>query len=223
MPVESNAEASADELVMGFRVRSCTDGVEIATTQSGRHSAWNGGAVYALLRKILPEASPASVAKALGAFQGVRQRFEVVAPQAGGHPAIVNDYAHNPEKVAAAIGAAHERFGGPLGVVFQPHGFSALAFTREPLLEHLKQCLGTDDLFLMLPVYYAGGTAAFTPTSQEVAAQYAEAGLPVRFVADRPAAAALLKARHDLKAWLVLGGRDASLRAWSLQLARRPG
>ena len=204
----------------GIAFRS-TDGMEITTTQSGRHSAWNGGAAYALLREALPNASSEALSRALGAFKGVRQRFEVVAPQTDAMPAIINDYAHNPEKVAAAIGAAHERFGSPLGVVFQPHGYSALAFTREPLLEHLKQCLKNDDLFLMLPVYYAGGTAAFTPRADEVAAQYAAEGLPVQFVADRPTAAALLKARRDLKAWLVLGGRDASLRAWSLQLARR--
>ncbi len=201
-------------------VFTSSDGLSVATTQSGRHSAWNGSAVYALLREILPSAAPSAIAQALGAFKGVRQRFEVVAPPREGRPAIVNDYAHNPEKVAAAIACAHERFGGPLGIVFQPHGFSALAFTREPLLEHLRQCLKGDDLFIMLPVYYAGGTVAFTPTADEVAAQYAAAGLPVRHMGDRPAAVAILKARKDLKAWLILGGRDASLREWSLQLAR---
>ena len=72
--------------------------------------------------------------------------------------AVVNDYAHNPEKIAASIQCARERFGSPLGIVFQPHGFGALRFMEEALAEHLRRSLEPGDLFMMLPVYYAGGT-----------------------------------------------------------------
>ena len=196
------------------------DGHTVHTTQSGRHSAWNGSAVLELLRAALPSAAPEALCSALGAFRGVRQRFEVIAGASAGHPAIVNDYAHNPEKIAAAVATARERFGGgALGIVFQPHGFGPLGFIRQALEEQLRKVLVPGDLFLMLPVFYAGGTSSFKPTSQEVAAQYAAAGLPVRFTGTRDEAAALLASRNGLAAWLVLGGRDASLRTWSIELA----
>ncbi len=187
------------------------------TTQTGRHSAWNGAAVTAMLRLALPELDDNAIADALGAFRGVRQRFEVVSP-AGAHRTVINDYAHNPEKIQAAIAAARERCGSPLAIAFQPHGFGPLGFMRQPLKEHLQQCLKPGDTFVFLPVFYAGGTSSFSPTSDEVAAEYAADGLPVTAAPDRAAATALFTA-SNANTWLILGARDASLRTWSKELA----
>ena len=75
--------------------------------------------------------------------------------------------------VLRAVAAARERFGGPLGIVFQPHGYGPLGFMREALAEHLGNCLKPGDRFVFLPVYYAGGTSSFKPTSAELAAEFA--------------------------------------------------
>ena len=107
----------------------------------------------------------------------------------------------------------------PLAMVWQPHGFKALGDQREALLEALKKVLRPDDLFLMLPVYYAGGTTSGKPTSAEVCEQYAVAGLPVEFVGTRKEVEARFCAFMPAKAWLVLGARDASLRTWTQELA----
>ena len=204
-------------LPTGMRFESM-DGVEVQSTQSGIHSAWNGAAVYQLLRLALPQEAPEKLAAAMGAFQGVRQRFEVVsAPSAA--VAVVNDYAHNPEKIAAAIRTGRERFGAPLGIVFQPHGFGALRFMEEALGEQLAGALETGDRFMMLPVYYAGGTVNFSPTSDEVATRFAQRGLPVEAIADRQTAREILQ-KGGFKAWLIIGARDASLRTWSQELAK---
>jgi len=192
------------------------DGVEVESTQSGVHSAWNGSAVYAVLRMAMPNEEPARIAKAMGAFKGVRQRFEVLT-KTGAAVAVINDYAHNPEKIAASIRTARERFGAPVGVVFQPHGFGALRFMEEALQKELAGALESTDSFLMLPVYYAGGTVNPSPTSEEVAGRFALAGLPARAIPDRAVAEAALRA-GNFKAWLILGARDASLRTWSLLL-----
>ncbi|MBQ4479016.1 MAG: hypothetical protein II943_00070 [Victivallales bacterium] len=191
----------------------------VHSCQAGQHSAWNGQAVYQLLRQVLPEVSPAGLAEAMGAFRGVRQRFEIMSARDAAI-AVVNDFAHNPEKLSAAISAARERYGSPLAMVWQPHGFKALGDQREALLEALEKVLRPDDLFLMLPVYYAGGTTSGKPTSAEVCEQYAAAGLPVGFVATRQEVEARFRAFTSAKAWLVLGARDASLRTWTQELAR---
>ena len=193
--------------------------IPVRSTQVGRYSAVNGAVVYQVLKRLFAMKHPQVLAEAMEAFRGVRQRFEVMsAPDA--KVAVVNDFAHNPEKLAAAIGAARERYGSPLAMAWQPHGFKALGDQRGALQEALAKVLQADDQFLMLPVYYAGGTTSGTPTSVEVAAQYAAAGLPVAAVADRAEAEARFRAMPNAKAWLVLGARDASLRTWTHELAK---
>lgn len=73
----------------------------------------------------------------------------------------------------------------------------------------------------MLPVYYVGGTVSFSPTSQEVAGRFRQAGVPVEAAADRAEAERTLRS-GDFRAWMVLGARDASLREWSKALAEHP-
>ncbi len=195
------------------------EGIRLRSRLSGRHNALNGLAVCQLLRMALPETSPEEIGEAMAGFQGVRQRFEIF-PTRSDAPGIVNDYAHNPEKISAAISAARERFGSPLGIVFQPHGFGALRFMEEPLREQLKACLLPEDRLFLLPVYYAGGTVAFSPTSQEVARRFAQEGLPAEFQEGRPGAEAALR-QGTFRAWLILGARDASLREWTRELAEQ--
>ncbi|HEY7602736.1 MAG TPA: cyanophycin synthetase [Gaiellaceae bacterium] len=60
--------------------------------------------------------------KALASFGGVSRRFELVG-SAGGIE-VYDDYAHNPEKVRAAIATARERSRGRVLVLFQPHLYS---------------------------------------------------------------------------------------------------
>lgn len=193
------------------------EGTLLQSRLSGRHNALNGLAVYTLLRMALPDTSPEEIGEAMAGFQGVRQRFEVF-PTPPHAPGIINDYAHNPEKIAAAISAARERFGSPLGIVFQPHGFGALGFMEDPLREQMKACLRSGDQLLFLPVYYAGGTVTFSPTSQEVAQRFAQTGLPALSQENRQEAENTLR-KHPFHAWLILGARDASLREWTRQLA----
>ena len=182
----------------------------VHSSQSGRHSA-----VLALLRNLGLGKSDEELCRAVEAFQGIRQRFEVVGHLGDGTP-LINDYAHNPEKLTAAITTARERFGSPLFLVWQPHGFAPLKFTREALGKALAKLLQPQDRFVMLPVYYAGGNASFTPTSQEVVKDLLALGLPA-IACDRPHAESLLHA-GKYRAAVVMGARDSSLRDWTIGL-----
>ena len=68
----------------------------------------------------------AAVLAGLAAFTGARRRFEAMG-EAGG-VSVVDDYAHNPAKVAAVVATARDVLGrrgsGRLHVVFQPHLYS---------------------------------------------------------------------------------------------------
>lgn len=184
----------------------------VFSAQSGRHSAVNATAVLAVLSLLQLPHSAEDMAEALASFAGVRQRFEVMGEGRPGVP-VINDYAHNPEKIAAALATARERFGSPLLACFQPHGFRPLQFMRQALKENLLASLQPDDEFILLPVYYAGGSASFQPTSEEVAADLAAAGLPV-VAMTRGEFEARLTVHDTARAILVMGARDSSLRKW---------
>ena len=190
----------------------------IVTTQDGFHSAINACAVLAVIKQLNLGLPPEKIAAAITSFKGIRQRFEIMGKNSDG-VTVVNDFAHNPEKIAAAVSAAHDRFGSPLTATFQPHGFTPLRFMREALVESLEKCLGKDDLLIMLPVFYAGGSASFTPTSDEVAAELCDHGLNV-IASNREAATKIINNRKS-SCILIMGARDASLRTWAAELAAK--
>ena len=70
------------------------------------------------------------------------------------------------------------------------------------------------DVFYMLPVYYAGGSASFKPTSDEVVAQLVENGISAKAI-QRSEALELIHSNHQKGCVLVMGARDSSLRPWT--------
>ena len=93
--------------------------------QPGRHNLENAAAaVLVALELGIPAATSARL---LARFPGVARRFEVIGTTAA-DIRIVDDYAHNGEKLRAAITTAQA--GAPrLLAVFQPHGFGARALS----------------------------------------------------------------------------------------------
>jgi UDP-N-acetylmuramate--alanine ligase len=89
-------------------------------------------------------------AGALASFMGVRRRFELRGQARGA--AFVDDYAHNPAKVTAALEAARLRGAGRVVAVFQPHRYTRTQAMWRPLGESL----GTADMVVITDVYSAG-------------------------------------------------------------------
>ena len=87
----------------------------------GRHNLLNAaGAVAAALTL---GADPTPVLDALRSFAGVDRRFSIRGEHAG--VIVVDDYAHNPRKIAATVDAARTAYPGRRVVVlFQPHLYS---------------------------------------------------------------------------------------------------
>jgi UDP-N-acetylmuramate--alanine ligase len=76
------------------------------------------------------------------------------------------------------------------------------------------------DAFIFLPVFYAGGSSSFTPTSAEVAEEYRRLGKrDYRYAGSRTEAAAALAEAGPDDAILILGARDNSLALWAEELA----
>ncbi len=114
----------------------------------GEHNVQNSLAAVTVAREL--GVKPETIRKALAAFGGVRRRFTKVGEWNG--MAIIDDYAHNPFKIAAALKAARQAYAGPIVAVVQPHRYTRLRDT----FEQFAKCLNDADVALVAPVYAAG-------------------------------------------------------------------
>lgn len=116
----------------------------------GRHNLHNAaGALLAATAGLGQPVGPALAA--LATFPGTRRRFERLGSAAGVQ--VVDDYAHNADKVAAVVQAGRSATpeGGRLVVVFQPHLYSR---TRA-FAEQFAHGLAAADLVVLLEIYGA--------------------------------------------------------------------
>ncbi len=139
-----------------------------------RNAAMALGAVAAL------EADVEAAARALGRFEGVERRFEVLGTAQG--ITVVDDYAHHPSEVAAAIGAARQRYPDRrLVAVFQPHLYSR----TKALGPALGIALSAADLAVVTDVYAAREQPLRGVSGKKVATAAGKTGIPVEWVPDR--------------------------------------
>jgi UDP-N-acetylmuramate--alanine ligase len=115
----------------------------------GRHNLLNATAAFVAATIGLGQ-DPQRVLKGLAGFTGTRRRFEPRGEVAGVR--VVDDYAHNPGKVAAVVETALVLAApGRLIVVFQPHLYSR---TRDFAAE-LATALSPADIIIVMDVYAA--------------------------------------------------------------------
>ena len=122
----------------------------------GMHNVENVMVAAAVANEL--EIDPGKIKEAIGAFKGVKRRFEyVIAPevqQKGGYvyPVLIDDYAHHPEELKALLKSARSLFPQRLiTVVFQPHLFTR---TRD-FAEGFSESLSLADRVILLPIYPA--------------------------------------------------------------------
>jgi UDP-N-acetylmuramate--alanine ligase len=126
--------------------------LELVLTVPGEHNVANAAAALLAATEGL-RVDAAAVVRGLAGFTGARRRFEVRGEVGG--VTVVDDYAHNPAKVAAVVGTAAgivARAGrGRVRVVFQPHLYSR---TRD-FAEQFADALAPADHVVLLDVYGA--------------------------------------------------------------------
>jgi UDP-N-acetylmuramate--alanine ligase len=123
-----------------FQVRSIDDGPlgEVDLPMPGLHNVRNALAAVAV--GLAVRVPFEEIAKALGGFAGVHRRFERLGRWRGAW--VIDDYAHHPTEVVAALEAARQAYPeGRVHVVFQPHLFSR---TRDLAPEFGAALLGAD-------------------------------------------------------------------------------
>jgi UDP-N-acetylmuramate--alanine ligase len=114
----------------------------------GQHNVRNAAAAVALAHAL--GADPEDAARALRRFAGVARRFQRRGEVAG--VTFVDDYAHLPTEVAAAVEAAREGDWGRIVCVFQPHRYSRTASLAADFADAFEGV----DLLAVTDIYSAG-------------------------------------------------------------------
>lgn len=173
----------------------------------GRHNVANALAAIAAV-----QAAGVPLADAVAAiadFAGLKRRFELVG-EAGG-VAVIDDFGHNPDKIAATLDTLHA-FPGRLLLLFQPHGYGPLKVMRGELVAMFAGKLGREDVLVLPDPVYHGGTVARDVTSADIIADLAATGANARHIPDRAAAAAhLVASAQPGDRIVVMGARDDTL------------
>jgi len=186
-------------------------GVAFGLPVPGQHNVENALAAIAACEAL--GVSLSEMTGPLAHFQGVARRFQVLGTRRG--ITVVDDFGHNPAKVAASIRTAHLRVkttGGRVLAVFQPHGFGPLKFLRADFVEAFSTELTARDRLWFLDVFYAGGTAAKDISSAEVIADIATRGVAAELAPSRKWLVERLSAEaQEGDLILLMGARDPSL------------
>ena len=183
------------------------DPIAVKLAVPGRHNVAN--ALAAMAAATANGIAIADAARAIGGFTGLKRRFERVG-QANG-VTVIDDFGHNPEKIAATLDTLHA-FPGRLLILFQPHGYGPLKVMRAELVAMFAARLTADDLLVMPDPVYQGGTVSREVTSADIAADVTARGRDARHIPDREDAAALLVEQAKAGDRIVMmGARDDTL------------
>lgn len=190
-------------------IKLIRSGIEYHLPLPGEHNLENLCAALCVCEQFGCEET--ALADAVINYEGVARRFSVTGTKQNVH--VVDDFAHNPAKIAAVVRAARglsER----IIAVYQPHGFGPTRFLKDEYIATFRTAFRQHDSLYLLPIYYAGGTAQKNISSEDIIEGLGPVAFTAQALRDRDELVTRLKA--DAKpedCVLLMGARDPSLPA----------
>jgi UDP-N-acetylmuramate--alanine ligase len=211
-PAANGVAFTVTERATGARAR-------LLLATPGRHNVSNALAALAAVRAYgvsLPDA-----AAHLEAFTGVKRRLETIGASAG--VTVIDDFAHNPDKITATLATLHD-FPGRLLVMFQPHGFGPLRLMKDAFVDCFAGQLAANDVLIMPEPVYFGGTVDRSVTSTDIINGVRARGRDAWACADRPQCGEkLLELARPGDRIIVMGARDDTLSQFAGELVEGLG
>lgn len=138
----------------GFTIHFSVMDVSFKVNAVGKHNMENALAAICVASGI--GVPLADCAGALQQYEGIYRRHQVYGQKNGVW--LIDDYAHNPVKCAAAIQAC-QPVAAKVIAWFQPHGYKPTKFLRDDFVNEIARVLRQADEIWMSEIFYAGGTA----------------------------------------------------------------
>ncbi|MFA7257052.1 MAG: Mur ligase domain-containing protein [Kiritimatiellales bacterium] len=132
--------------------------------------------------------------KAVQSFKGIERRLERHGPK------VIDDFAHSPIKIAAALEAVSNEFPA-FSAYWRPHGYTPLFQGLEGFVDVFSNAwkapregtrptvdcrpgapTGRLEKLFILPIYFAGGTVSIKVTAEQFVERLQAAGVPAEFV-----------------------------------------
>ena len=215
--VASSPVRSPAGVAFQVKARDTEEAVEVALKVPGLHNVAN--ALAALSAAKACGVGLAAAAAHLGEFSGIRRRLEVVG--AANEITVVDDFAHNPDKISATLETMHA-FPGRLLLMFQPHGYGPIRLMRDALVDCFASELQDEDVLVMSEPVYFGGTVNRSVSSDDIVCEIRRRGRQAFAFPDRAACGdVLVRLARSGDRIVIMGARDNSLSQFARELLRR--
>jgi UDP-N-acetylmuramate--alanine ligase len=180
-------------------------------TTIGRHNMENALAAVAVANQIGVDLEICS--SALKNYEGIYRRNQVLGNKNGVW--VIDDYAHNPVKCAAAI-LSCQPVAEKVVAWFQPHGYGPTRFLRDDFVKEIATALRPQDEIWMSEIFYAGGTAVKDISANDLINDIKALGKNAFFIEDRNLFVETVRSHLSGNVVLLLmGARDPGLEAFS--------
>jgi UDP-N-acetylmuramate--alanine ligase len=191
----------------GFQIFFRINGVEFSMNAIGRHNMENALAATAVANQLGVDLK--ICADAVKNYEGIYRRNQVIGNKNGVW--VIDDYAHNPAKLAAAIRSA-QPLARKVIAWFQPHGYGPTRFLRNDFVKEISSALRPQDEIWMSEIFYAGGTTTKNISAGDLINDLRELGSNAFFVEDRNNFVKEVNPHLEKDSAIILmGARDPSL------------
>ena len=195
----------------GFNIKYSILNFKFSINTIGRHNMENALAAVAVANQIGVDVETCAVA--LQHYEGIYRRNQVLGNKNGVW--VIDDYAHNPVKCAAAI-AACQPVADKVLAWFQPHGYGPTRFLRNDFVKEIAAALRPQDEIWMSEIFYAGGTAVKDISANDLINDIKALGKNAYFVEDRNNFLETVRPHlSESSVLLLMGARDPGLEAFS--------
>ncbi len=207
-----NKNLNAGYIATGFNQESLSinftiNGIPFYLNQVGKHNMENALAATAVASYLGVDLKTSS--NALKKYEGIYRRHQVLGNKNGVW--LIDDFAHNPVKCAAAIEAC-QPIASKVIAWFQPHGYGPTKFLRQDFVNEIGKALRPNDEIWMSEIFYAGGTAAKDISANDLVNDLQQMGKKAFFVENRNDLVAEIRGHLASPCVLLLmGARDPSL------------
>ena len=200
-----------------MKARETGEIVEVDLKVPGVHNVAN--ALAALSAAQTCGVALVDAAAHLSRFSGIRRRLDVVGT--ANEITVIDDFAHNPDKISATLETLHA-FPGRLLLMFQPHGYGPIRLMRDAFVDCFASGMRDEDVLVMPEPVYFGGTVDRSVGSNDIVCEIQRCGRKALAFPDRGACGDMLVrlARRGDRI-VVMGARDDSLSQFAYELLRR--